>query len=73
MSKAIRIRTLGLVAGLLAATAVPGTADLSGFVGTVGFENDLERSLGFSVERGPSGGALGGGAEEHSFSAFSEA
>jgi len=60
MSKTIRIRTLGLVAGLLAATAVPGTADLSGFVGTVGFENDLERSLGFGLRWGRSSGILGG-------------
>ncbi len=60
MSKAFCLRSLGLVVGLLAATAQPSSADLSGFVGTVGFEKDLERSLGFGLRWGRSSGILGG-------------
>ena len=58
MSRVKSVVLWALVAGLLL-TAQPSVADLSGFVGTIGFEKDLNRSLGFGLRWGRSGGVIG--------------
>ena len=60
MSRRFSVVSWGLVVGFLVLTAQPSRADLSGFVGTIGFEKDLERSLGFGLRWGRSSGIIGG-------------
>ena len=60
MIRGNRVWSLGLVLGFLAIPTVPASADLSAFVGSIGFENELDRSLGFGVRWGRSSGVLGG-------------
>jgi hypothetical protein len=60
MSRGYSVFSCGLFAVLIVLTPQPAAADLSGFVGTIGFEKDLERSLGFGLRWGRSSGIIGG-------------